>query len=75
MNNVWERKAGYCENCSHYQPKITDCVDCYVEKLTRRGHEFMINGKDVDSSEVGKLASYMQQLGVSFDAKTKKHVA
>jgi len=35
----------------------------------------MINGKDVDSSEVGKLASYMQQLGVSFDAKTKKHVA
>jgi len=72
---VWERKAGYCENCPHYRPKIDNCIDCYVENLTRRSREFMINGNEVDSREAIKLASYLQQLGLSFNDKTKKNIA
>jgi hypothetical protein len=72
---MWERKAGYCENCSHYRPKINNCIDCYVEKLTKRSHEFMINRNEVDSREAIKLASYLQQLGISFHDKKKKYVA
>lgn len=71
---MWERKVGYCENCSHNQPKIDNCIDCYVEKLTRRSREFMISGNEVDSREATKLAGYLQQLGISFHDKTKKHV-
>jgi len=70
-----ERRAGYCENCHHYRPEISDCIGCYVEKLTKRSREFMVNGNEVDSREATKLASYLQQLGMSFHAKTKKHVA
>jgi hypothetical protein len=69
---MWERKAGYCENCSHHRPKITDCIDCYVEKLTRRSREFVIDGNEVDSRKATKLAGYLQQLGLSFHEKTKK---
>jgi len=75
VNSVWERKAGYCENCLHYRPKINNCIDCYVEKLTRRSREFMINGNEVDSRAAIKLASYLQQLGITFHNKTKKNVA
>jgi len=72
---MWGRKAGYCENCLHYRPKINDCVDCYVEKLTRKSREFMTNGKEVDSMEATRLASYLQQLGIFFYDKTKKDIA
>ena len=69
---MWGRKAGYCENCLHYQPKIDDCIDCYIEKLTMRSRDFMINGNKVDSREATKLAGYLQQLGISFHSKMKK---
>ena len=72
---MWGREAWYCENCPYYQPKINNCIDCYVEKLTKRGHEFMINGNEVDSREATKLASYLQQLGISLHDKTKKNAA
>jgi len=67
-----ERKADYCETCLHYRPKINNCIDCYVEKLTSKSREFMINGNEVDSRKATKLASYLQQLGISFHNKTKK---
>jgi len=69
---MWKVNAGYCENCLHYRPKINDCIGCYVKKLTRRSREFMINGNEVNSREATKLASYLQQLGISFHDKTKK---
>jgi len=72
---MWERKLGYCENCPYYRLKINNCIDCYVEKLTRRSREFMINGKEADSREAIKLASYLHQLGLSFHDKTKKNIA
>ena len=67
-----DREAGYCENCLHHRPKINDCIDCYVENLTKRSHELMINGNKDDSREATKLASYLQQLGISLHNKTKK---
>ncbi len=70
---MWARKAGYCEDCLHHRPKINNCIDCYVEKLTKRSREFMINGNEVDSRKAIKLANYLQQLGISFHSKTKEH--
>ena len=67
-----DREAGYCENCLHHRPKINDCIDCYVENLTKRSRELMINGNEDDSREATKLASYLQQLGISLHNKTKK---
>ena len=69
---MWEREVGFCENCHHDRPKISDCIDCYVEKLTSKSHDFMINRKKVDSEEATRLASYLQQLGISFHGKMKK---
>jgi len=69
---MWERGAGYCENCLHNRPKVNNCIDCYVENLTRRSRQFMINGNEVDSREAIKLANYLQKLGISFNDKTKK---
>ncbi|MDH5450391.1 MAG: hypothetical protein OEX77_05735 [Candidatus Bathyarchaeota archaeon] len=72
---MWRRKAGYCEDCAHYRPMIDNCINCYVEKLTRKSHEFKITGTLADSKEATRLASYLQQLGTSFHDKTKKYTA
>ena len=72
---MWERETGYCENCAHYKPKIDDCIGCYVEKLTRKSRDFMINGNEVDSREATKLAGYLKELGIFFYGRTKKDVA
>jgi len=71
---MWKANAGYCENCLHHRPKIDDCIGCYIEKLARRSREFATTGNEVNSREATKLASYLQQLGVSFHGRTKKNI-